>query len=519
MKIKLISFGDGITDVGFRRISSLVKSRYPLTTTYIYNVGGVVAMAKNALFRQKYNLQDNIFINPKFIEEIMDADVIAFSGMTKFAEHIKKAISLTLRNNKALIVWGGIHATVFPENAIQYADAVCIGEGEKSFLSLLKKVEIGEDIDDCEGFWVRSSNGIKRNRLFPLLKNDELSLMPFQDYGFDIQHVTDNSLGPMVKDIYISQEGSKYTTMWSLGCPFHCTYCSNNKFIRNHPDYAKVRYPTAEHKVDEILKALEKHDYINSIDFQDDNFFMVNLDDLRHFASLYKKKIGLPFFIFGLHPSVVNKEKLDIVIKAGAKKLSMGIQSGSKRILSFYGRNTSRETILKAGEILSTTISSVSNKLKVNPPYYDIIIDNPIETKEDKLQTLTLVRELKRPFMLHIYSLRLIPGTELCEFAQNNQQFHFLPIEYTFQSILDKQMGILLFFLSLCNGSDGLFSFLFKISKIPFINELLFNIFKILHFIKKLYYELRISNLFYLSLISPRLPVSLYKLRKWLRRR
>jgi anaerobic magnesium-protoporphyrin IX monomethyl ester cyclase len=512
MKIKLVLFEDGIVNVGFRRISSLIKSKYPLTESYIYNVGGSSALIKNALFqsrRTKSQHNKDIFINPKFIEEINDADLIGFSGVSKFADYIKKTIFMIKSgNSKVLIIWGGVHATVFPEDAMKFADAVCIGEGEKSFLSLIDRIEKNKSIDDCEGFWVRKSDDIKKNILPPLMKSKELSLMPFQDYSFDIKHITHNNITLLTKDIYISQEGSKYTTVWSIGCPFHCTYCSNSKFIKNHKDYAKLRYPHPEFIINEITEVLKTHDYINYVEFEDDNFIMINLEDLKRFAYLYKEKIGLPFFVPGLHPSTISREKLDVLIDGGLKKVRMGIQSGSKKILSFYGRHTSREKILNASKILASYIP------KINPPYYDLIIDNPVETEEDKLETLALLRKLERPYLLFVHSLRVIPGTELCEFSKNNQQFSFQPIEYTYQTLFDKKMRMMVYLTALFKIPDSIFDLFLEISKINYVNSLFFYIFKFLDGIKKFYYELKISNFVPLTYISPRLPLLLYNLHK-----
>jgi hypothetical protein len=46
-------------------------------------------------------------------------------------------------------------------------------------------------------------------------------------------------------------------------------------------------------------------------------------------------------------------------------------------------------------------------------PSYDIIVDNPIETRQDVIDTLELVYRLARPFTLNIFSLRVIPNTVL----------------------------------------------------------------------------------------------------------
>ena len=47
------------------------------------------------------------------------------------------------------------------------------------------------------------------------------------------------------------------------------------------------------------------------------------------------------------------------------------------------------------------------------PPDYDIILDNPVETREDVVDNLNLLYDLPRPFTLNVYSLRTIPNTEL----------------------------------------------------------------------------------------------------------
>jgi radical SAM superfamily enzyme YgiQ (UPF0313 family) len=42
-------------------------------------------------------------------------------------------------------VFGGPHATVAPEQVIQIADILVIGEGEETFAQILKKIDHRED--------------------------------------------------------------------------------------------------------------------------------------------------------------------------------------------------------------------------------------------------------------------------------------------------------------------------------------------------------------------------------------
>jgi len=503
LKIKLVDFEDGIACPGFRRISASVKLKYPQAKTYIYNVSNVSVQAFNIL---SSDMSKKITLNEKFLNDISDSDIVAFSGMSKFSEYIKKSASfIRKRNAKTIIVWGGIHATVFPEDAISHADAVCVGEGEKSFLSFLEKVSKEESIKESAGFWIRDKGKVIKNPLLPLMTSEELSCQPFQDYSFEINHVTHHNIEPMTKDAYISQQGTKYMTLWSLGCPFNCTYCSNSKFLKNSSEYGKIRYARPEYLINEIRTVLKYHDYVNYIELEDDNIFLINLPDLEKFAFLYKKEINLPLFLPGLHPKFVESKKLSLLIEAGLKKVRMGIQSGCQSTLDFYRRKTSLQEILKATNTISYFYP------KIMPPFYDVIIDNPIETEEDRKETLSFLRKLKRPFFLYVYSLRKIPGTELWDFAQNNPQYDFMGIEHTYQSIRDKSMAFMVYFLALFNPSDFVYNVFCKISKIKILNLMTFNILVLFYMAKRFFYEIKIGNYQPIAMISTRLAVLLIK--------
>jgi anaerobic magnesium-protoporphyrin IX monomethyl ester cyclase len=122
--------------------------------------------------------------------------------------------------------------------------------------------------------------------------------------------------------------------------------------------------------------------------------------------------VGLPFAIYGLTPQTVDKEKLEILTWAGLNRVRMGVQSGSQRILNWYKRSASVAQIEKAaGDIAAFSKYHI-------PPAYDIILDNPIETKQDVIDTLRLLYRLPRPYFLYIFSLRLIPNTEMEQIAR-----------------------------------------------------------------------------------------------------
>lgn len=78
--------------------------------------------------------------NIEDIDYDTDADVIAVSFFTPQATNAFR-ICTEFRKRGKLVVIGGVHTTVCYEEAQQYADIICIGEGENSWLQILKDIE------------------------------------------------------------------------------------------------------------------------------------------------------------------------------------------------------------------------------------------------------------------------------------------------------------------------------------------------------------------------------------------
>ena len=58
--------------------------------------------------------------------------------------------------------------------------------------------------------------------------------LPFPLYG-EKERIYRRGEGfqPLSLGDYMTNDGLSYTTLWSIGCPFHCSYCGNTKFIAN----------------------------------------------------------------------------------------------------------------------------------------------------------------------------------------------------------------------------------------------------------------------------------------------
>jgi radical SAM superfamily enzyme YgiQ (UPF0313 family) len=187
------------------------------------------------------------------------------------------------------VIMGGMHPTVLPDEAKQYADTVVIGEVESLWEQIL---------DDCEHDML---DDFYQDTSFPDLKK---LLIPKWDN--------------MNMSIYSKPFGAKFPIIplfTTRGCPFGCKFCTVTKY------YGKsYRFKPISHIMQEIDAARTKAFF-----FVDDNI-ACNVDYSRElFRALTKKNIR---WMSQVSTRVVeNPDLLDLAAKAGCTMLLVGIES------------------------------------------------------------------------------------------------------------------------------------------------------------------------------------------------
>lgn len=454
MKIALVCIEDGLTSCGFRKMAAYVEQHEQAVRVYYMVTDQFRSLS--SYFRGKgrnTGTLDEPTIR-QVSQSLLEFDVVGFSSMTGYADPTKGIIrEIVKHKERPYLIWGGIHPIIHPEDAIQSGvDAICTGEGEFAFQEFLENFKTGREFTKTTNFWFKVGETIVRNPFRPLMTPQEMEGLPFPKFGGE-EWIYEPSQGfrrITVKD-YVDVQGLGYSTIWSLGCPFHCTFCGNTKFIENDSKYKKIRHPSPRYIIEEVKSVKRTFPHISTICFHDDSFMAIPFPMLEQFARLWRAEVQIPFAVYGVIPNYVQQDKMEILTWAGMNRVRMGIQSGSQRILDFYKRPTPIEKIEAAAKVNA----SFSPRYHI-PPAYDIICDNPVETRQDVIHTLELLYRLKRPFTINLYSLRVIPNTTL-ERDMKNAGVNLDEISAGYHVIPPRWANLLIYLLAIWTPPRWLF--------------------------------------------------------------
>lgn len=271
-----------------------------------------------------------------------------------------------------------------------------------------KPCETARDYQATPGFWFRNGARIIKNPGQPLVQNpDEL---PFMDFEFEDHFVNDGgALKPMNLRLMKKYYGAKLDMMFSQGCPYKCTFCSNDQLIELDKGNRKFRRHSVDFFLAELRYILSRYPPVYNLIIDDDAFMSLPLRLIQEFAARYKKEFSsLPFFVGGVIPASIDQQKCQVLMDAGMIKMRIGIQSGNRRIMrEVFVRPLHEEKLVEGSEI------AYKNRKKLAPFQYDLIVDNPWEHPNELKDTGRLVHRLKRPYTFALNSLRLLPGTTI----------------------------------------------------------------------------------------------------------
>jgi len=288
---------------------------------YSEGIGSIAAVLKDN------NIKVDLFCfydweNFKALKEriiLYKPDVIAFSPLTATFKATKKIASFIKKEfPKIVTVCGGTHITLNPSDFYKASslDAICLGDGEYSFLEFLKKLEKRKDYSDIKGFWFRKNNRIIKNPKREVIRNiDELPFGARDIFLKEGAFWRYESFGESV------ERGICF--LFARGCPFDCTYCCNHALKKFYgATYFRCKSPLRAIKE---IKKVVKDNRPDFLQFYDDTFTL-NEKWLDSFLSKYKK-INIPFFC-NVRVETCTKRIFSKLKKAGCRLVLIGLESG-----------------------------------------------------------------------------------------------------------------------------------------------------------------------------------------------
>jgi anaerobic magnesium-protoporphyrin IX monomethyl ester cyclase len=311
------------------------------------------------------------------VEEIvaaLDADVWGMSCWTANRRGVRLVADLIkAKHPSSHVVVGGPHATPLGPEILEHypsVDTVCVGESDVTFLEIVRRIEKGESTKKIPGTVYRADGGGIVTA--PERKNiADLDELASPHHWFDT-----------------------HILMTSRGCPWACTFCGaetswGRGFRANSIDY-----------VLDAMESVSKRLPVKMIQIKDDTFTTNKKRVLALCKRMQEKKMGF-FWSCDTRVDLLSDELLREMRLAGCQRLSLGVESGSQRILDLIDKKITPQEIIES--------TNLAKKYGIKVRYY-MMLGNRGETQESFNETLAFL-ERAAPHEYVFSCLSVYPGT------------------------------------------------------------------------------------------------------------
>lgn len=357
-------------------------------------------------------------------------DVVGFSMLTANTEWcLRHARAIKARWPHVVTVGGGYHATASTRPVLESGviDWVVRGEAEEGLVELVGSLQdalldesgrpAGRD-DADRARWMQGwgRRRVDRARVDTSIRNlawldgDGYHENPLRPYEPDLDRY-----GRPDKELFWNL-GSPFRVghmvEWRRGCPWGCTFCSNNFYRRQYyPDrkdwmYTKefVRSQSVDHVLAELREV--KARYNPRIMRVNDDDICCDEDWLRELAERMTDAERIPFKCFAI-PNNINERTIRYLKQIGCAQIQMGVQSLNPEIRRLIGRPNSEAQIARAIRLAREQGIGL---------FCDQIFGLPGETEED-CRVMERFYEQHPPDIVSVYWLDIWGGAEILQQA------------------------------------------------------------------------------------------------------
>jgi anaerobic magnesium-protoporphyrin IX monomethyl ester cyclase len=310
------------------------------------------------------------------VQDVLRALVADVYGLSCWTAN-RRGVALVAREIKRLqptahVVVGGPHATPLARQMLAHhaeIDTVSIGESELTFLEILDRLRVGKDTAGIPGTAYRVGARVEIAPERSAIEDLDALASP-HDY-FDTHIV-----------------------MTSRGCPWRCTFCGAEASWGRSYRAQSVPY---------VLDALERavaRVPVKMIQIKDDTFTTNRKRVIELCRGMRKRNIRM-LWSCDTRVDVLGEELLREMRLAGCERLSLGVESGSQKILDAIDKKITVDEIVDSTEL--------AKKYGIKLRYY-MMLGNRGETRHTFEETLGFLKRA-RPHQYIFACLSVYPGT------------------------------------------------------------------------------------------------------------
>ena len=263
-------------------------------------------------------------------EALRSVSLVGISTITSTAPRAY-AIADRVREMGLTVIMGGPHVTYLPEEALEHADFVVRGEGERPLTAFVDAWEKDQDYSAVPNLSYRRSGLVVHNPLQPFAK--ELDQIPAPDFSL-LRKSGRRKIG----------ERTIIPVLTSRGCPFDCSFCSVTGLFGRQYRFRST---------DNVIEELRRYNYRrNIIFFYDDNFAANRKHTRDLLEAMIRERFKFKWTTQVRADVARDPEIIGLMKQAGCHTLFIGLESVNPESLKAMKKEQTIEEITEALKVL-----------------------------------------------------------------------------------------------------------------------------------------------------------------------
>jgi anaerobic magnesium-protoporphyrin IX monomethyl ester cyclase len=284
-------------------------------------------------------------------------------------------------------VIGGPHVSFTPRETLLEApwiDVVVMGEGDKTFIELVKAVDGGGSLDSVAGIAFTDQGVLVKTEPRPLVEDIDTLPLPARH------------LIPLSRYRAL---GTPCTVITSRGCPYGCIFCSAHRMFGR-----RVRFRDPAIVVDEIER-IQRDLGFQVINIVDDTFTVNHAHASQVCEEMLRRNLKLNWSAYARVDNMT-EELVALMKRAGCQMVLFGVESADEQILKTIKKGITPDDVRRGVKIATDAGMRV---------YCSFIIGLPGESHDTIQKTISFSDEINRQYGVEygFHMLAPLPGTEL----------------------------------------------------------------------------------------------------------